>query len=384
MPMQVIYAGEEFPKVFRKSIFLAGPTPRSQNVTSWRPEALKILEFFGYDGVVMVPERRDAKVQVSYDSQLDWESRGLNLADCILFWIPREMTTLPALTTNVEYGEWMRSGKVVLGAPESAASVRYLQLRGAEYFIPQSLTLDDTVAEAVRFVGDGALRKNGECQVPLYIWKTESFRSWYGAQLRAGNRLDGARVEWNFRVGPQKKFIFLWVIKANVYVAREQRNKVNEVVLSRPDVSSVLLYRRGETLADTEVVLVREFRSPASTPDGYIWELPGGSSRNNQAPNVVAAEEVREETGFEISPERIRCCEARQLAGTFSAHKAQLFAAEINQSELDWFKSQAGIVHGLVQDSECTYVEVLRIDRIMNENLVDWSTLGMILSTLAK
>lgn len=382
--MQVIYAGEKFPEQFSKSLFLAGPTPRSSEVKSWRPKALRLLAELGYDGVVMVPERRSAEAQVDYGDQIGWETQGLNLADCILFWVPREKQTMPAFTTNVEFGEWFKSGKVVFGAPPEAESVNYLKARGADYFVPVADTLADTLEQALELIGDGAPRQGSECQVPSGIWRSPSFQAWYQAQRGAGNRLDGAKVEWSMRVGAKKQFLFVWIIRANVYVAREDRNKTNEIVISRPDVSSVLLYRRAEKLADSEVVLVREFRSPAATADGYIWELPGGSSRNSKAPEVVASEEVQEETGFAIGHERIRFSETRQLAGTFSAHRASLFAAEISAAELDWFRSQSGIVHGLIADSECTYVEVKKVGEIMAEQLVDWSTLGMILSVLEK
>ena len=39
----------------KKSIFLAGPTPRGENVISWRTEACQLLENLGFDGVVYVP-----------------------------------------------------------------------------------------------------------------------------------------------------------------------------------------------------------------------------------------------------------------------------------------------------------------------------------------
>ena len=35
--MKVIYSPEPMPEAFRQSIFLAGPTPRSPEIESWRP-----------------------------------------------------------------------------------------------------------------------------------------------------------------------------------------------------------------------------------------------------------------------------------------------------------------------------------------------------------
>ena len=38
------------------SIFLAGPTPRSNDIKSWREEAIKILEQLEFEGIVYIPE----------------------------------------------------------------------------------------------------------------------------------------------------------------------------------------------------------------------------------------------------------------------------------------------------------------------------------------
>lgn len=53
--MQIINANEWPEKLCRDSIFLAGPTPRERGVVSWRPEAINLLQQFGYNGAVFVP-----------------------------------------------------------------------------------------------------------------------------------------------------------------------------------------------------------------------------------------------------------------------------------------------------------------------------------------
>lgn len=153
--MQIVYAQEPFPDSFERAIFLAGPTPRSADVASWRPEALGILAAFGYDGTVFVPEPRNGAFGEEYDyiEQIEWEERGLQLADCILFWIPRNLDTLPGFTTNVEFGLWVRSGKVVLGAPENAPKTTYLRVYARKYEVPQSTSLEETIAHALRLIG---------------------------------------------------------------------------------------------------------------------------------------------------------------------------------------------------------------------------------------
>src|SRR3989338_6807118 len=118
--MQIVYTGEEFPQSWKKSIFLAGPMPRSRKVKSWRPEAIRILEKLGYDGVVFYPEDRDGGWRQDYTAQANWEHAGLDAADCILFWVPRQLKTMPAFTTNIELGLYAKSGRIVLGAPKDA------------------------------------------------------------------------------------------------------------------------------------------------------------------------------------------------------------------------------------------------------------------------
>ena len=54
----VIYADQPC-EVAPPSLFLAGPTPRSSEVLSWRPQALEVLRGLGFPGTVLVPERRD-------------------------------------------------------------------------------------------------------------------------------------------------------------------------------------------------------------------------------------------------------------------------------------------------------------------------------------
>src|SRR6266511_3357557 len=55
--MDVVFA-DQLLQVRQPSLFLAGPTPRSADVPSWRPEALNLLRGLGFAGTVLVPERR--------------------------------------------------------------------------------------------------------------------------------------------------------------------------------------------------------------------------------------------------------------------------------------------------------------------------------------
>jgi len=234
---------------------------------------------------------------------------------------------------------------------------------------------------AIEQLGNGADRTGGECCVPLYLWNTPSFQGWYQAQKKAGNRLDGGRVVWTGPAGKRKPFF--WAFHANVHVTSEGRNKTNEIVVARPDVSQVVLFRPG-TPGDfeDEIILVKEFRSPGRTADGFIRELPGGSSPNPEADALrVAVSEVQEEVGLTLDAARFKAHGGAQLAGTFSAHKSHLFSVVLTEEEIAWAKSQAGVVRGDndgTETGEKTYVEVATYRQLLKGDVVDWSTLGMI------
>lgn len=389
--MQIVYAHEKVPETINKSIFLAGPTPRSSDVESWRPDAIKILEDKGFDGHVFIPEPREGDWSKDYDAQIEWEEKFLNIADCIVFWVPRDLSLdedgklkMPAFTTNVEYGFWANSGKIVFGSPPDLKPRKntYLKYYADKYNIPVGESLTETLEHAMEMVGDGAERTGGEAYVPLFIWKTPAFQSWYKAQTDAGNKLESAELLYNFRPG-FKSFVFLWVLKVSIFITSENRSNTNSFVLARPDISSVLLWKKNETLEDSEVVLIREFRSPASTSDGFIRELAGGSSHKpDEDPLVVAAEEVHEETGFYLEPERLKFHQSRQLAGTLSSHKGYLYSVEITEEEMEWFKSQDGVVHGNEEDTERTYIEIATVTDVIASDKCDWSSLGMLLSVI--
>lgn len=97
-----------------------------------------------------MPESPTWEQHDSYDEQVAWELEALKQASIIVFWIPREIETMPAFTTNVEFGFWAQSGKVMLGAPTNAPKMKYLRELAKRYSIPTYNDLDSILAAAVQ------------------------------------------------------------------------------------------------------------------------------------------------------------------------------------------------------------------------------------------
>ena len=224
---------------------------------------------------------------------------------------------------------------------------------------------------------DDANREAALAGVPPEISQAASFQRWHKAQRGAGNVLEHADVLWSLSTdGGAAEF---WAMRVAVRVHAEDRLKANEVVISRPDTSVVALYRPAATLDETAVVLVREFRSPARTPDGFVRELPGGSGPAVE-PVAQAVAELLEETGFAVAPERLRAHGSRQVAASHSTHHAYLYSARITDAELAGLRGQTG---SLGQGgTERTWVEVTTFGEIVRGRLVDWSVLGMLSQVL--
>lgn len=128
--MNIVYSLENVP-VRPNGIFLAGPTLRNNyfNEYRWRAEACLLLLAYDFKGDVYVPEYSDGKIwnENKYDEQCSWEHEAMAVADTILFWVPRDLKTLPGFTTNVEFGYWMNSSKRCLyGRPDGAPNTGYL------------------------------------------------------------------------------------------------------------------------------------------------------------------------------------------------------------------------------------------------------------------
>ncbi|MCX4451347.1 nucleoside 2-deoxyribosyltransferase domain-containing protein [Streptomyces sp. NPDC127037] len=159
--INVVMAREALPAP-GPSIFLAGPTPRLSNpVDSWRPTAIAELDT-QWDGdvplTVFSPESRGGFRAAHYDDQVGWETQAREQADVVLYWIPRDLETLPGFTTNVEFGLDITQRKIVLGCPPDCPNPernRYLIWVAHRHGAPVCQTLPDTIAASLSVVASG-------------------------------------------------------------------------------------------------------------------------------------------------------------------------------------------------------------------------------------
>ncbi|MDY6994069.1 MAG: nucleoside 2-deoxyribosyltransferase domain-containing protein, partial [Pseudomonadota bacterium] len=283
-----IYAYESAPSSYQAALFLAGPTPRDSDVASWRLEALALLHKLEptIDLVVFIPEPHDGHAHSDYLQQVTWEQQHLEMADAILIWLPRDMnTSLKGLTTNIEFGKYIDSGKLFYGRPEHADHVRYLDwlYRDTTARTPQT-QLNTLITEILTYLttqlesSPVKTRVDGERFVPLMIWQSKLFQAWYQRQQHVGNQLLKAKLLWVFILN-KLNFTFAYALHVDVWITAENRVKNNEFIISRPDISVVIPYWKHPTdIMKSEVMLIQEFRAPGRTADGFVYELPGGST----------------------------------------------------------------------------------------------------------
>ncbi len=137
-----------------KSIVLCGPTPRDSHTLSWRPEALKIFEDLNFEGTVFVPEYSSSSFRFNnHIEQLNWEREVYLNCSVMLFWVPRHFPDMLGLTTNVEFGYWLKSEKCIYGRPEYAERIGSLDwLYSLEYNKEPYNNLKDLIEASIALV----------------------------------------------------------------------------------------------------------------------------------------------------------------------------------------------------------------------------------------
>ena len=116
-----------------KIIFLAGPCPRNDYEEDWRNEAIEYLKEAGFDGIIFNPTNPyyDTSDPFYLEKQTEWERKAMLMSDKVVFWIPRTEEH-PALTTNIELGEFLvkeKIDKILIGMPDFAVKNEYIKIR---------------------------------------------------------------------------------------------------------------------------------------------------------------------------------------------------------------------------------------------------------------
>jgi hypothetical protein len=417
--MNIIFSDQGFPKQITKSLFLAGPSPRDSNVFDWKFEAVSKLEDKKFDGTIFVPiiskvflkgyfeYRKSINKQTSlidediynsifisnqkwnYDNQVEWEIKARNMADINLFWVDRDINGgMPGFTTNIEFGEDLSCGKMIYGRPDKSDKCNYLDKRIALNKKLKFNDLDSILNESLNILGDGAYRENGEVHIPLLIWNTLEFKNWYENLKISGNSLIFANLK-SIQFIPVKKgsdyehFLFSFMMDVHIWIEKEQRLKSNEFIFSRKNISTVVSMFTDKDNSEF-ICLVKEFRASGNNKEGYVYELPSGSSfQKNIDPKINAQKEMYEETGLSINDySRFIELPNRQLVATLSIHQAQPYAISLTQDEFNFLKNQT-LPQGETNDSEVTFVEIVNLKDIFNLP-IDSSMLGMIFEGVSK
>lgn len=393
---------ENLPDFFTKSIYLAGTNTKQfvgSKLRNWREDALELLEEFGYDGVVIIPEDNpegsyhfpssiDEKPQ--YLEQITWEQKWLNSVDAIVCWLPRSIPDNIGLASNVEVARYLTSGKLFAGSyPVGKDSDRnnYLKTIFQIENIVWYTELRECIKAALNFVGSGSTRTGTEREIPLKIWQHPSFKKWK-TKLDSDFldcELQSIKILYSFTASESKE-LFFWIAQPKILINKEdKRVKDNEFVVGRTDLCTTVVYTNDvDKLEDVSVVLVKEFRTATS---GYVYEFPSGSVENASKDYAShALREFAEETGIEFDePEKITVEEVGNLqcVSTLSAHKNHVYkigvSSEVMQEIIDLTK---GKTFGVEEDTERTYVEVKTIKEILDNSLLDWSMFGVLAKAL--
>ena len=114
-------------KGVRNGIFLAGPASRCEKPIGWREAFINLFRLHNAPCTILNPEVAGYGEfdNERYRRQTEWESNAMHLATRIIFWIPRT-DEHPALTTNVEFGEWNYADGIYVGFPLNSQHNRYI------------------------------------------------------------------------------------------------------------------------------------------------------------------------------------------------------------------------------------------------------------------
>jgi calcineurin-like phosphoesterase family protein len=267
--MDVVYALQSFEPLEQPSIFLAGPSYRPKPGeehkygTTWRQEAIKLLEQLNFSGTVFNPEFQHNQLpdHWTYSRQVSWESEGLKLSTAILFWVPRS-AELPGFTTNIEFGQFMQSGKIVVGAPESALHMDYIREWCSRLHIPYHTSLTQTIHSALDAVDADKYRRK------LWFTSDTHFSSQRTLELskrpfKSITDMDTAIVRhWNERVNHNDVVYHLGDFGATAFLSLLNAGEIRVIAGNYDDASTLKKLqadRRVRIIENNTVVQLRDY-----------------------------------------------------------------------------------------------------------------------------
>ena len=152
-----------------------------------------------------------------------WRAQAQHCSDVIMAWLVTGDSETDRCCLTREIVEWVTTGKLFVGHEESSWASHLTASVSVARDLPALAT------SLFKKVKGGVLRQFAEREVPLMIWNTAAWGLWYENLRAVGNRLDGAKVVWTFRVGPGGAFVLFWAVHASIWVESESRHKSNEV-----------------------------------------------------------------------------------------------------------------------------------------------------------
>lgn len=389
--MQLVFSDDEFPNAVSKTVFLAGPSPRyaegsTIQTDTWRHKAVDMLASLGFDGHVFIPLPKFAfypgsatKGVFDYLKQIGWEQAAMDRADVLFFYVDRQADN-QGLTTNIEFGKYVDSGRMIYTRPKSAQKVRYMDEMVIGKDKPFFVDLYSGLKAVVERLKKPVERVGGAALVPAIVYNSDQFQEWYKNIIVAGNELRGFSVK-SIITFKQDEFLFGFNAWVNVYITKENRSKSNEWIFSRTATSYVAAYYDAED-GERHIVLTREFRSPANNSQGYVYELAGGSAVGEKVtPIENAAKELEEETGLVITDhDRFKFLGSKQTFATYLTMKLFAVGVKLTKEEFEEVKKRAEnqTVLGENEEEQITLHIAKESEIVSGKYPCDWTTIGII------
>lgn len=387
--MELVFSDDKFPSVVNKSIFLAGPSPRyalgdKVDLNTWRHKAVQLLQERWYDGIVYIPLPRSAFFgetyvdQNGYVKEIEWDLKAFNRADVIFIYLDRQADN-QGLVTNVEFGRYFDSGRMVYCRPKSAVFVRYLDTlmmsKDREFYTE----MEEGIEECLDRVKNVKTRFGNAVIVPSIIHDSPQFQAWYKHHREVGNALVGFEIKSIITYNNDRE-LFGFTARVSIYVESEDRYKSKEWIFSRVDASHVVLYY-DDFIKGRQYVLAKEFRSPTHNLEGFSYAFPGGSSTDPEiTPLENAVKEVEEETGLTLPEERFVYLGTKQTFGIMLTMQMHAYAVRLNYKEFRVISERAekATVFSASETERVTLVIASEKDVVSGKCPCDWTTLGLI------